>query len=619
MQTERATPSHDGLSVDPPAIGDYGLIGDCQSAALISRDGALDWLCWPRFDSPAVFAGLLDPTRGGRWEIHPCVAFESTHRYLANTNVLETQFDCATGVATLTDFMPLADEDYRRRHLMPDHSIVRLLRCGAGNVDFQIRFAPWPNFGMDDVKIVDRGKLGLRVSSSHGMLALHSPIHFRIADGVASATRAMKAGDEIPLILTYAEASPETLPLLSEAGASLSRTIEWWQNWSATNTYKGPHRDAVMRSVLALKLLQFCSSGAFIAAPTTSLPERVGGKLNWDYRYCWLRDASFTIEALTGTGFVAEAEAFAEWLLHATRLTQPKLMVMYDVWGNHGPREKSLSHLKGYRDSAPVHIGNAARSQSQLDTYGEVVSGAATLIKHKRQPADRETSKVLVGFGRYVCKHWSEPDAGIWEGRGDPVVHTHSRLLCWAALNALLELNELKLIRAVPAELFSKTRDEIRRSIETESWDQNESTYTNEPGSLELDATLLLIPVHRFADASSERMRQTCARIERKLEAGGSLLYRNLPADGKPIEGAFAICGFWRVHFLALGGGSLQEAEQAFVELLGTSNDLGLFGEETDPHSGAVLGNFPQAFTHLGLINAALAIERRRHAEGGAA
>ena len=596
-----------------PNVGDYAIIGDCRSAALISRDGSLDWLCWPRFDSDAVFAGILDAAHGGQWSIGVRRVTRQTRRYLPETNVLESRFETAdAATVTLTDFMPLADETYARGHLMPDHAVVRLLRCESGRVEADVRFAPRPNFGSGPATITNRGKLGLRVQSSHGMLALHAPVEFEIDGDGARAVVRLNAGEALPLVLTYAESSPEVLPDLSDAAASLERTIAWWHRWGRKTVYAGPHRDAVVRSALTIKLLTYPVSGAIVAAPTTSLPERIGGNLNWDYRYCWLRDAAFAMEALCGTGHHAETEAFAEWMLHATRLTQPRLMVMYDVYGNLAPRERPLKHLAGHRGSSPVNVGNGARDQSQLDTYGEVISGIAVCLKALRHQADREGHRVLLGFGMYVCDHWREPDAGIWEDRGEPVVHTHSRLLCWVALEALLDLHGQGLIREIPAERFRATRDEIRRSIETECWREADGTYTSEPGKLKLDASLLLMALLGFHKASSERMCKTHEQIRRALSAGGPLLYRNLPADGTPIEGAFGVCGFWQVQFIAEGGGTLAEAEQAFNQLLETANDVGLFAEETDPTDGSAVGNFPQAFTHLGLINAAMAIERRR-------
>lgn len=598
-----------------PAIGDYGIIGDCQSAALVSRDGALDWLCWPRFDSPAIFAGILDLERGGRWIISPRIDCPSSRRYIPETNVLETRFENSNGTVTLTDFMPLADEAHTDRHLTPDHAIIRLLRCEDGSMQFLIRFSPRPNFGKDDVRIIDRGKLGLRAAAHHGVLSLHSNLRFEINDGTAEAILSLKAGDEFPLILTYSESSPEVIPLLNAAGQALNRTTQWWRKWVSSNCYSGPYRYAVTRSVLTLKLLEFPTSGAFVAAPTTSLPERIGGNLNWDYRYCWLRDASFVIEALCGTDFVTEAEAFVKWLLHATRSTQPKLMVLYDVYGNLAPRETTLPHLRGHRGSSPVNVGNGARTQSQLDIYGHVISGVATLLKKKRTPADGETARVLIKLGHHVCEHWRDADDGIWEVRDKPAIHTHARLACWLALDELITLHEARLLTGVPVDEFSRARDAIRKSIETESWDAGAATYTAEPGKPDVDASLFCLAIAGFTDASSARMQGTNRRLFARLNAGNSLIYRNLPPDGVPIEGAFGICGFWRVQFLAMGGASLAEAEKAFGDLTKTANDLGLLGEETDPTTGAVLGNFPQAFTHIGLINAALAIEERRQLE----
>ncbi len=326
----------------------------------------------------------------------------------------------------------------------------------------EVRFAPRPNFGRRGARIVDRGKLGLRVRNGHAMLALHSAIPLRIEHDAAIASFSMNANDEVPLILTYARSSPEVMPPLSDARSCLARTVAWWESWSEAFQYKGTHRDAVLRSILTLKLLEYPASGAFVAAPTTSLPERVGGPLNWDYRYCWLRDASFMVEALTGTGFTAEAEAFAQWMIQATSRTQPKLKVAYDLHGDSLPRERPLRWLAGYHCSVPVNIGNGARSQSQLDTYGEVVSGVAKLLKHKKQQADRETSKALVGFGRYVCDHWSEPDSGIWEERTQPVVHTHSRLMCWLALDTLIDLQERGFVAKAPLDAFRRVRNHPR-------------------------------------------------------------------------------------------------------------------------------------------------------------
>ncbi len=423
------------------SIGDYAVIGDCRSAALVSNAGSLDWLCWPCFDSPSIFAALLDREKGGNWQVCPTGVFQASRKYITGTNVLETRFETATGTFLVTDFMPVADEEYKRTCLCPDHEVIRILKCLHGEVEVRIVYNPRPNYGAQAVKFVDKGKLGLRAEAGNGMLTLHSRLAFEISSGSAGATVQLRAGEILPLSLTFSLESPEVLPNLKQSEETLERTVKWWMNWASQCTYKGPYAEEVLRSILVLKLLEFPSTGAFVAAATTSLPEKIGGHSNWDYRYCWLRDASLTIQALCETGYGGEAEAFTEWMLHATRLTQPTLMVMYDVYGNPVKAEKKLEHLSGYRNSRPVHTGNQARKQIQLDTYGEVICGSARVIKNNGQ-VDKETSKVLIGFGEYVCKHWQDTDAGIWEPRGGPVVHTHSRLLCWVALHELILLHE---------------------------------------------------------------------------------------------------------------------------------------------------------------------------------
>ena len=601
---------------DTPTIDDYAVIGDCRSAALISRGGSVDWLCWPRFDSPSIFAALLDREKGGCWRICPSGEYRSTRRYIDQTNALETSFETQTGYLLLTDFMPIAEETYKRAHMFPDREIIRILTCVTGQVEVQIEFTPRPGYAKHSHRLVDRGKLGLRVEAGVGLISLHSDLKFSIIENSASATIVMKQGDSVPLFLSCSSEAPLVLPILDHADAALKRTTQWWQAWSAKCNYRGPYYKEVLRSLLTLKLLEFSASGAFVAAVTTSLPEKIGDKLNWDYRYCWLRDASLTIQALCETGYVSEAQAFAEWMLHATRLTQPKLMVMYDLYGNVVKREQELKHLTGYLGSRPVHIGNEARKQVQLDTYGEVICGSARVI-HEVGYVDKETANVLIGFGKYVCKHWREPDAGIWEPRGKPVVHTHSRLLCWVALHELILLHEKGLLAIPGVESFRKTRDVMRQDIEEKCWKEDFGSYSSEPASEKLDATLLLIAWHNFHEASSPRLIQTYQRVLEELDAGGNLLYRYRLA-AEPEEGAFGICSFWAAEFLAMGGGSLPSATDRFEKLLAYANDVGLYAEEVDPETGLALGNFPQAFTHVGLINAALAIQKRSQQQSGA-
>ena len=593
-------------------IQDYGIIGDCRAAALIGRNGSMDWLCWPQFDSPAIFAAILDSRRGGYWRIAPSTACQTSRRYVGDTNVLEASFITSTGAALLTDLMPVASEEFKRTYLMADHEILRQVECTQGEVTLEVEFQPRENYGAGKIKIRPAGSLGLRMEDAGGVYWLRSTHQLTVSEAGAGAQFKLKAGERAQFSLSHAEESPATLPCLNDAAQERIRmTLDWWDGWAKRAQYNGPYRAAIVRSALVLKLLTYAPSGAIVAAPTTSLPEILGGSLNWDYRYCWLRDASLTIRVLLTLGYWDEATAFMSWMLHATRLTQPQLRILYTVFGRESPTERDLKQLCGHLDSHPVRIGNAAREQLQLDVYGEVIDAAAQFAFHGKT-FDRTTQKVLIALGKYVADNWRQPDEGIWEPRDGRANHTHSRLLCWTAMDRLCTLADKREIRGAPKELFARVREMIQRDIQQNAWNPSSNTYVSTYGTTELDASLLLLSWYGFEKADAPRMARTYQAISRELRAGPGLLYRY---KHEPAEGAFGICCFWEAEYLALGGGSEEQTRELMERLLAYSNDLGLFAEEINPATGAALGNFPQAFTHVGLVSAALSLQDREEGQ----
>ncbi len=596
-----------------PAIQEYGLIGDCRAAALVSRGGSIDWLCWPRFDSPSLFAALVDAERGGRFSLTPLGSAGGVRRYLPDTNVLETRFECPAYSIALTDLMPVVDAAEERNLLLPEHEILRLVRCERGEATIEVVFEPRPDYARRIPQLRDAGKLGLRVEMPRGLLVLRAensngkPVQFE--NGRAAVQ--LRAGEQLCLSLTFTLQDPAVLPPLGDhSRVSLERTVRVWRAWAARTVYSGEYRAQVVRSALLLKLLAYAPSGAIIAAPTTSLPERPGGDLNWDYRYCWLRDAALTARALFGLGHHQEAEAFVSWLLNATSLTLPKLHVLYDVFGRMPRPERTLDHLAGHGGARPVRVGNAAMAQTQLDVYGEVIEAAAHFVRSGND-LDRDMAGFLVGLGREICQTWRIPDDGIWEARGEANHYTHSLALCWTGLDRLLELHRLRHLPQVPVELFAEQRTLIRGQVDSMGYSKELQSFTRVLGGTTVDASLLLLPWYGYEEASSPRMRGTYRQIQATLALGKGLLRRYQGAFTQG-EGAFGICSFWAAEFLALGGGTLREAQDAFEGLLRFANDLGLYAEEIDLETGAALGNFPQAYTHVGLINAALSIHERR-------
>jgi GH15 family glucan-1,4-alpha-glucosidase len=591
-------------------IEDYAIVGDCRSAALISTRGSMDWLCLPRFDSPSIFAALLDSDHGGRFAISPCAANSSVvRRYVGCSNVVETTFSTPTGVVRLTDLMPVSSEVEKRRELLPDHEILRKVECCSGEVDVNVIFDPRPDYARTIPRIYAHPTFGYYFEHRSQLAALRTDVRLRPIDDAPGLTGRMTlhAGEKRYFSMTFTHGYPAvSAALTTDAEQRISRSLEWWQTWAGQFQYVGAYHREVLRSALTLKLMIYSPSGAMIAAPTTSLPEHLGGVRNWDYRFCWLRDASLTVRALLDVGFGVEGEAFLSWLLHATRLTWPELQILYDVHGETRLPEHELEHMEGYAASRPVRVGNKATKQLQLDTYGEVVDAAYQYVIRGGR-LDRQTQRMLLGLGNSVCRCWREPDEGIWEPRAGREHHTHSRAMCWVALDRLMRLHETGHLQA-PFKLFSRERDAIHDEIESRGYNSRLDTYVSVLDGNDVDASLLLLGLNGYAAPADHRMRNTYRRLRESLGVDG-LLYRYLSHDGLPPgEGAFGICSFWSVEYLARRG-DLDEARKEFEHLLTFGNDLGLFGEEMDPKTGSILGNFPQAFTHVGLINAALALD----------
>ncbi len=603
--------AHGEVSSSRSRIKDYALLGDSLSAALVSKAGGIDWLCWPRFDSPSVFGAILGE-RAGTWRISPCAPARVSRRYLPGTNVLETRFDGDTGAVVLTDVMAVASEDDRRRMRIPEREIVRIVQCVAGEVEMKGFFDPRPAYGGERAVFEDRGPLGLRVETPDGLLTLRTdqPRSARDPHDVRRLRFRLRAGEEACFSLTFSSDGPAVLaPVREGARAALERSLAWWRAWTSNFHFEGPQRELVERSALALRLLFYAPSGAMVAAPTTSLPERIGGDLNWDYRFCWLRDASLTVRAFLGLGCLEEADAFLSWMLHATRLTWPELRILYDVTGRAPRPERTLDALPGHARSRPVRIGNAAADQLQLDVYGEVIEAAAR-FSAAGGTFDRTMEKMLCAFARWVAANWGRPDDGIWEPRTGKQHNTHSRLMCWTALTNVLAMSERGVLRGVPHAELENARAAIRGDIEAHAWNPRRGSYVATLEGDDLDASLLLLAHHGFEDACSERMQATFAAIDRELGAGDGLLRRYDPKDPRWAEGTFGICAFWAVEYLAMAG-RIDEAIARFDRLCRFANDVGLFAEEIDPRTGDALGNFPQGFTHVGLVNAALTIAER--------
>ena len=584
------------------AIRDYALIGDGRTAALVARDGAIDWLCLPNVDSPSVFARILDAERGGSFRLEPTVPYEVERRYQHDSSILATTFKAAEGTVRVTDAMTLTDD----QRLGPLRELCRKVEGLSGAVPLRWSLEPRFGYGRDRTRLTQRaGRWFAEAGTECVALGAWDAGELTAGETTIEASVTLREGQTALLALAAAHKEPAVLPSRKDVERRLARTERFWPEWAGRIRYDGDWRDAVVRSVLTLKLLVYAPSGAIVAAPTASLPEWVGGSRNWDYRFTWLRDASWTLDALIQLGIDDEAHAFFWWLMHASRITQPRLQILYKVDGSTHTAEQELSDLDGYRSSKPVRIGNGAADQLQLDVYGSVME-SIWLYAQDVGHIDGDTAKEIAKIADYVCENWRDRDNGIWEVRAERTHFTQSKALCWVALDRACRLAERGMIPDHSSR-WRKVAGEIQSFVDAEGWDEERKSYIRAPDLRELDACLLTLVILGFEDPTDERLRGTVAAIERELREG-PFVYRYRGQDGLGgEEGAFLTCSFWLVHALARQG-RVEDARSLMDELVGLANDVGLYSEEIDPQGGEFLGNFPQGLTHLALVNAAVSI-----------
>ena len=602
-----------------PRIEDYGLVGDCETAALVSPDGSIDWLCWPRFDSGACFAALLGTPENGRWRIRPAQAYTQTRRYRPGTLILETLFETATGAVRLVDFMPPRDDA---------SDIVRLAIGESGRVTMEMELVIRFDYGRT-VPWVSRLSDGtLRAIGGPDMVVFRTPVPFRGENMRTVAAFEVATGETVPFALTYGR-SHEPVPLSTDTAAALADTEAFWRDWSARYepaaldgnvTLPAHWHRAARRSLITLKALTYAPTGGIVAAPTTSLPEWPGGVRNWDYRYCWLRDSALTLFALMNAGYYDEAAAWRDWLVRAMAGSPDQMQIMYGISGERQLLEWEVPWLAGFAGSRPVRIGNAAAAQTQLDVYGEMMS----LLHQARMgglPESPEAWAIQVAMLRRLRVIWREPDYGIWEVRGPARHFTFSKLMVWLAFDRCIKSAETFGLDTCPLDEWRATRGEVAADILARGWSEEAGAFTQSYGDLALDASLLLLPSLGFLPEGDPRIRRTVEAIEQGLVVDG-LVHRYSTTqvdDGLPAgEGTFLACSFWLVEALVQIG-RLGDAEALFERLLAMRNDIGLLAEEYDPLAGRQLGNFPQAFSHVALVNAAHRLAAAKVGSGGGA
>jgi len=589
-------------------IENYALVGDCHTAALVGNDGSIDWLCLPRFDSGACFAALLGGPEHGRWLLAPAAQPRRVERrYRGDTLILETDFETEEGSVRIIDFMPLSDRRW---------DIVRIVEGLSGRValrmELLVRFdygsiVPWAHRS-GEILLLTAGPDTLELAASVAVTGenLKSVAEFSVS-----------SGERESFVLNYRPSHADTRPAI-DAGRALIETESLWQDWSGRCTYSGRWRHAVLRSLITLKALTYKPTGGLIAAPTTSLPEWPGGLRNWDYRYCWLRDATFTLDALLLAGYEDEAAAWREWLLRAVAGSPDDLQILYGVTGVRRLDEYEVAWLPGYEKSVPVRLGNAAAKQFQLDVYGEVMD-TLHLARAAGLAPEPEAWKVQVALLKFLESHWERPDDGLWEVRGPRRHFTHSKIMAWVAFDRAIKDAEQDGLEG-PIERWRQLRDAIHRQVCENGFDSNENTFVQSYDSTHLDASLLLIPQVGFLPADDSRVLGTIAAIERRLVADGLVLRYSTATNVDalpPGEGTFLPCSFWLADSYLLTG-RRQESEALFERLLALSNDVGLFAEEYDARAKRMLGNFPQALTHMALVNSARLLSMPEHEARGA-
>jgi GH15 family glucan-1,4-alpha-glucosidase len=587
-----------------PSIEDYALIGDLETAALVSRLGSIDWCCFPRFDSGACFAALLGDRDHGRWLLAPAVEIRSVERrYRTDTLILESVFKTDKGTVRAIDFMP-------PRGFTPD--IVRIVEGLDGSVPMRSELVIRYDFGhiVPWVRRVDHARVA---TAGPDALCFRTPVEVHGEELRTVSKFELQQSERVPFTLTWFP-SHEKIPRAINAEQALTDTENYWLDWAAQSNQHGDYQDEIHQSLRVLKALTYAPTGGIVAAATTSLPEQIGGARNWDYRFCWLRDATLTLLAMLKAGYVEEARAWADWLRRAVAGDPADLQIMYGLAGERRLDEREIEWLPGYQGSTPVRVGNAASEQRQLDVYGEVLDAAYQSSFHRRRTRDDGWS-VVTKLLAWLADHWREEDAGLWEMRGPNRHFTHSKVMCWVAFDRAVRLSEEHGAPG-PVDRWRALRDEIRAEVLARGWNDKKQAFTQYFGSDELDASLLLMPLVRFLPATDERFVSTVEAIRRELTVDGLVLrYRSQAdgaVDGLPAgEGVFLPCSFWLANVLSLQG-KLDEARELFERLLDLRNDVGLLAEEYDPVAARQLGNFPQAFTHLALVDTAIALSEGR-------